>query len=60
MITKTSDNSLSYYSVEQTNTTVESLQPFAFYSVMVSAETAVGSGPFSTAQLIQMPEDGKH
>ena len=42
---------------ESTNVTVTSRHPFYRYSYTVSAET-VGSGPFSSVDIVQMPEAG--
>ncbi len=40
-------------------TTVNNLLPFKLYSIRVAAGTRVGLGPYSTLELVEMPEDGK-
>ena len=47
---------------EATTTTMTlvltSLRPYYTYSYIVAASTVVGQGPFSSAFMIRMPEDG--
>ena len=42
-----------------TNVLLTALRPYYTYSCVVTASTVVGQGPFSTAFIIRMPEDGK-
>ena len=38
---------------------LDNLQEYVQYSITIRAYTNVGKGPFSTAMIIQTPEDGK-
>ena len=42
-----------------TTITLSSLHPHYVYSFTVAAVTSVGVGPYATAGLIQMPQDGE-
>ena len=42
------------------NYTVNFLEPFTVYDLIVAASTSAGIGPFSTVMTIQTLEDGKN
>lgn len=42
-----------------TNITISNLRPFTIYVTTVSAQTAVGMGPFSSVSSVQTLEDGR-
>ncbi len=40
--------------------TIPGLHPFYTYSYVIAAVTAIGRGPFSIAETVQMPPDGEY